>query len=358
MTALMLIASVIVVYKYKNPPITKNNSVFLIPLIGLLYAGMVSSGLLFLPELISDKSQAQVLTGIVPNEHEYVHGSGKHSKSHYYLTINGTRLHCDDDNYDDCELAYAYKGQTATIYHYGGLAYEIDVGGQKIYEFHHQANKFKATQHKKMWQFIWAMLLFGIPSAVFFFINKRVIRDMEFISDEELALIQQEQEHAKKLISKQIQSRIGIGGWAWRILFGLLGVLCVLGALLSLVSDWGHWLVLYLVMSVGAFYVAGMPSCHAKQEVAEYHALAEEYDMADLGDYALSGFYHHIGLLSWLVLYVLCPLVMMIVVAIIGTLANGMDLGFYLMVATVVLFITIIMWIIKRAMAFRDLALE
>lgn len=135
-------------------------------------------------------------------------------------------------------------------------------------------------------------------------------------------------------------------------------MLCVLGALLSLVSDWGHWLVLYLVMSVGAFCVAGMPSCHAKQEVAEYHALAEEYDMADLGDYALSGFYHHIGLLSWLVLYVLCPLVMMTLVAIIGTLANGMDLGFYLMVATVVLFITIIMWIIKRAMAFGDLALE
>lgn len=358
MTALMLIASVIVVYKYKNPPITKNNSVFLIPLIGLLYAGIIHSGLLFLPELITDKSQAQVLTGVVPNEHEYVRGSGKHAKSHYYLTINGTRLHCDDDNDDDCKLVYAYKGQTATIYHYEGLAYEIEVGGQKIYEFNRQADKFKATQHKKMWQFIWAMVLFGIPSGVFFFINKRIIRDMEFISDEELKAVQQEQQLAQKLKSKQINSRIGAGGWAWRILFGLLGVFCVFGVLMSLVSDRNSLLILCLVMSVGAFYVAGMPSRHAKQEVAEYHALAEEHDMANLGDYALSGFYHYIGVMSWLALYVLCPLLMMTVVAMVASVANGMGVGFYLMVVMVVLFATIIVWIIKRAMMLRDWALE
>ncbi|MDO4699147.1 MAG: hypothetical protein Q4A69_00465 [Moraxella sp.] len=137
-----------------------------------------------------------------------------------------------------------------------------------------------------------------------------------------------------------------------------IGVFCVFGALMSFVSDRNSLLVLCLVMSVGAFYVAGMPSRHAKQEVAEYHTLAEEHDMADLGDYVLSGFYHYIGLLSWLILYVLCPLVMMTLVAIIGTLANGMDIGFYLMVVMVVLFVAIIAWVIKRAMAFRDLALE
>lgn len=181
---------------------------------------------------------------------------------------------------------------------------------------------------------------------------------MAFISDEELKAVQQEQQLAQKLKSKQINSRIGVGGWAWRILFGLLGVFCVFGVLMSFVSDRNSLLILCFVMSVGVFYVAGMPSRHAKQEVAEYHALAEEHDMASLGDYALSGFYHYIGVVSWLALYVLCPLLMMTVVAMVASVANGMGVGFYLTVAMVVLFATIIVWIIKRAMMLRDWALE
>lgn len=357
MNAVMLIVSVIIVYKYKNPPIIKNNSVFLIPLIGLLYAGIFNSGLLFQPELISDKSQAQVLTGVIPNEHEYVRGSGKNSKSYYYLTINGTRLHCDDDNYDDCELAYAHKGQTATVYHYEGLAYEIDVGGQKIYEFHHQADKFKATQHKKMQQFIWAMILFGIPSVAFFFINKRVIRDMAFISDEQLKANQQEQQLAQKLKSKQINSRLGAGGWAWRILFGLLAVLSLIIAFLMFTISHFIGVGVFLVMMVVLYYLARMPLKNAKAEVAQYHEMMGD-DVGELSEYLSVGFYNYMGVFSWLMMYILCPCVLLAVMFALVYMSKEEWFACFVFLLPTVVMAGGVLFLIKRAIENRNVAFE
>lgn len=282
MTAIMLIVSIGVIYKYQKPPIVENNSVFLMPVFGLLYTGIFHSGLLFAPELIADKSQAQTLTAIVPNEHEYVQGSGKGAKSYYYLNMDGTRLHCDDDQYDDCENIYAYKGQKATVYHYDGLAYEIDVGGQKVYEFYAQANKFKATQHKKMTELVCAFILFGIPSVIFFFINKRVVRDIERVTAnqdkpthetyEDYKRNKQAQS-TKRQHAKNIQSRIGAGGWAWRILFGCLAIFALLLLIFTLFGKYFISAGVFLLVMGGCYYLSRIPLKNAKAEVAEFEVL-------------------------------------------------------------------------------------
>ena len=182
MTGFMIIHGVILIYHYRNPPIRKSHSAMLMPIFGLIYASIFSSDVFFQPELIKDKSQAHTITGIVPDTYHKVSTSGKGARTWYYLVIDGVRLHCDDDRYDSCDDIYAYKGETATVLYYDGLAYDIEVVGKKIYEFDAQADKFVSTQNKRKWQLIWAWLLFGVPSVLFFIINHRVIRDLEVMS--------------------------------------------------------------------------------------------------------------------------------------------------------------------------------
>lgn len=360
MVACMLIASMIVVYKYKNPPITKNNSVFLIPLFGILYAGILHSGVLFQPTLITDKSQAQILTGVVPHEHEYVRGSGKGAKSYYYLNINGTRLHCDDDDYDDCELVYQYRGQNTTIYHYDGLAYEIDVDGQKIYEFHQQVHKFNDTQERKKQKMIWALILFGMPSVLFFFVNKRVIRDVEVISDDELNAIQHQQLRVQKLKSQQINARVGAGGWAWRILFGSLTVLTlVLVFAFLIIQKWLAGGVLFVLTAV-FYYLSSLPRKNAKMEVKEYHQmLAEDDNIGELSEFLSVGFYNYMSVLSWVVMYVCCLMIWVLFVILMTYYGDFVRGILVLLMVIVMLILAIPVYlIIKRAIENRNFAFE
>lgn len=372
MSAIMAIMGAVVIHYYKRPPIKKNHYIFLYPLLGLGYGVLISSGLLFQPKLIADKSQAEQTTGIIPETYEYIRGSGKGAKSHFYLNVNGQRFHCDDDNYDDCELIYAHKGQTATVWHYEGLAYEIEVGGQKVYEFSAQAQKFKATQDKRLWQLIWAMILFGLPSIIFYFVNKIVIRDLEVIQEESSTVVKRDnltiKSHTGELLVGErkpptkralIRTRMMAGGHAWRILFGVFGTLSL--TLFLLVLTMGSYLKisLFLVLSMLLYYVASLPRQNAKKEVAFYLEMLEMgEDMGELSDYESSGFYNHMGVIAWVMLAVCVALAFLFGSMFIWGI-DGDSLGFVIFLAMcALLFIALAGFVVKKAMHRRDLATE
>lgn len=371
MSTIMAIMGAVAIYQYQNPPIKKNHTIFLYPLFGLVYGALISSGLLFQPELIADKAQARQTAGIIPETHEYIRGSGKGAKSHYYLTVNGQRFHCDDDNYDDCELIYAYKGQSATIYHHEGLAYEIEVGGQKVYEFSAQAQKFKATQDKRLWQLIWAVILFGLPSVVFYFVNKIVIRDLAVIQEDAPPVKQDNltiKSHTGELLVGErkpptkralIRTRMMAGGHAWRILFGVFGTLSL--TLFLLVLTMGSYLKisLFLVLSVLLYYVASLPRQNAKKEVTFYLEMLEiGEDMGELSDYESSGFYNHMGVIAWVMLAVCVALAFLFGSMFIWGI-DGDSLGFVIFLAMcALLFVALAGFVVKKAMHRRDLATE
>lgn len=371
MSAIMAIMGAVAIYQYQNPPIKKNHTIFLYPLFGLVYGAFISSGLLFQPELIADKAQAEQTTGIIPETHEYIRGSGKGTKSHYYLNVNGQRFHCDDDNYDDCELIYAYKGQSATIYHHEGLAYEIEVGGQKVYEFSAQAQKFKATQDTRLWQLIWAMILFGLPSAIFYFVNKIVIRDLAVIQEDAPPVKQDNltiKSHTGELLVGErkpptkralIRTRMMAGGHAWRILFGVFGTLSL--TLFLLVLTMGSYLKisLFLVLSVLLYYVASLPRQNAKKEVAFYLEMLDAgEDMGELSDYESSGFYNYMGVIAWVLMVVFVALAFLFGSMFIWGI-DGDSLGFVIFLAMcALLFVALAGFVVKKAMNRRDLATE
>lgn len=380
MSAIMAILGAVVIHHYKNPPIKKNNTIFLYPLFGLAYGVFISSGLLFQPKLITDKSQAEQTTGIIPETHEYIRGSGKGAKSRYYLNVNGQRFHCDDDSYDDCKLIYAYKGQTATVWHYEGLAYEIEVGGQKIYEFSAQAQKFKATQDKRLWQLIWAVILFGLPSVVFYFVNKIVIRDLEVVETQSPPRQPQNltiRSHTGELLvgeyrqvqtkAKLISSRMMAGGHVWRVLFGVLGTIFFVLMFMPLFGGKYMATAMFLFIAVGLYYVASLPRQNAKAEVAIYQEYVEAgEDVGELSDYASSGFYNHMGVIAWILMVVASMLMCVALLFLVGWVfwlaqeqkgANDIFVVIFFAVMFVLMLLVVFV-VIKRAMNKRDLAVE
>ena len=50
-----------------------------------------------------------------------------------WLPADDLRLHCSTSNYDACNRAYAFAGQTAQVWHYDGRVYELRVGDRVIY---------------------------------------------------------------------------------------------------------------------------------------------------------------------------------------------------------------------------------
>lgn len=144
-----------------------------LPLYGIIIVAVVYLGKLGEPDLIQDKSQAQVITAVIPDREIRIHRfaglpltSPRHRYSRY-LKADNTLLHCQDHYKDSCSAVYRYSGRTATIHHYDGLAYEIEIDGQKIYEFGAQAKKFAHTQSERNRQMLIAFLLFGLPSWLF-----------------------------------------------------------------------------------------------------------------------------------------------------------------------------------------------
>lgn len=385
------------VYHYKNPPIKNNKFIFITPIFALAYSFVFNSGILFQDEFITNKSQLSSVTATVPAEYEHVQkGGGKYSRTHHYFVIGDVKLHCSNDNYDECQKAYAYKNQTATVLYADGLLYDMEVDGQKIYDFHEQLAKFQDDRKKKIYDFIASLILFGIPSLVFFFLDKQVIRDIEVIE------VNDEKEKTKKLLNikfkninntdkssdetrkqglshnrfnkkntaykqrlsdklsaqklkkQQINARIGRGGIAWMMLCILLAVVTFLLSFAMLVSESYVGVVIYLLLVVGFAYLAKLPIRHAKAEVEE-----SEYEvLADLSEYGLTGIYHYIGVIGWFGLYIFAPIVLLLLVFIIEYIKDGdIDVAIFLGVF-VLLFLGVFYAIIKRAKNMRDWALE
>lgn len=359
MTAIFSVMGVAVIYKYRTPPIKPNNSTFLIPVFGLIYAGIFHSGLLFQPELIHDKSQTTMTTGIVPETRGHHRTSGKGARDFYYLVIDGSRFHCDDDDgRDACDDVYAYHGQTAKVWSHDGLAYEIEINGQKIYEFHAQLDKFKASQQKRQWQLIWAMMLFGLPSVAFYFINRRFVRDMEVIDESELQAQIQEQQAFEKFKKQQFKSRVGASGQTWRILFGGLATLLLFTSVMVFFMEMKLGAGVLFAVMVGFYYVAGIPHRHAKQEIDEFYGIQENYqEGSDLSDYELSGFYHHMGVIAWIglmaSLIVICLDLFIVIMSFYKNHAPLLIIG----VVVLTILLAVVGFIIKRAMNERDWAL-
>lgn len=361
MTAIFAVMGVVVIYKYRTPPIKPNNSTFLMPVFGLVYAGIFHSGLLFQPELIHDKSQATITTGIVPETRGHHRTSGKGARDFYYLVIDGSRFHCDDDDgRDSCDDVYAYHGQTAKVLSHDGLAYEIEINGQKIYEFHAQLNKFKASQEKRQWQLIWAMMLFGFPSVAFYFINRRFVRDIEVIDESELQTQIQEKQAFDKFKKQQFKSRVGASGQTWRILFGILATLLLFTSIMFFFMEMAGGAILLFIMMVGCYYVASLPYKNAKAEVSEYYGAILSYDDLpddDLSDYELSGFYHYMGFISWVLMVVFLSIIFIDMIIIMMSFYKGVISLAVVGIILLVILLVLMGVIINRAINKRDWAL-
>lgn len=388
------------VYHYRNPPIRNNQFIFTTPIFALAYGFVINSGILFQDDFITDKSQLSSVIATVPAEYEYVRiGGGKYSRTHHYFVIGDVKLHCSDDNYDKCEKAYAYKDQTATVLYADGLLYDMEVDGKKIYEFNEQLAKFQHDRQKKIYEFITSLVLFGIPSLVFFFLNKRVIRDIEIIEDDKKEKTKkplnikfkndnntdksadEKRQHnlghnrfnkknadykqrlhdklsAQRLKQQQIKARIGGGGIAWSMLCILLAVVTFLLAFVMLVMDSYVGMVVYLLLVVGFAYLTKLPSRHAKAEVDDYYEMSEYEELADLEEYDLTGIYHYISVIGWFGLYIFSPIALFLLVFVFEYIKSG-DINVAIVVGVFVLLVVGILYvIIKRAKNMRDWALE
>lgn len=354
---IFIFMNALVVYQYRNPPIKTNKYLFLTPLFGLVYSGIFHSQLLFAPKIISDKSQASMITGIVPESHEYIQGSGRGAKSYYYLNIDGHRFHCDDDNHDDCKNIYAYKGQMATVWYHENIAYEIEVNGQKIYEFHAQHQKLKNTQNERKSQLIWAFILFGVPSLLFHFVNIRIIRDIPVIDEDKLIEIANNKSMLEKFKKTQFKSRVGLTGQSWRILFGIFGTLLLFASIMFFFMEMMGGAILLFIMMVVCYYVASLPYKNAKAEVSEYYGAILSYDDLpddDLSDYELSGFYHYMGLISWVLMVVFLSIIFIDMIIIVMSFYKGFISLTVVGIILLVILLALMGVIIKRAINKRD----
>lgn len=417
---MMMMASVMIlfaVYHYQNPPIKDNNFIFITPIVALVYSFIFHSGILFKDDLITDKSQLSIIHETVPAEYEYVKiGGGKYSQTHHYFVIGDVKLHCSDDNHDECQEAYAYKDKMATVLYADGLLYDMEVDGKKIYEFKEQLAKFQQDRKEEIEDFITLMILFGIPSLVLFLLSKRVIRDIEKMEEEDkkektktplnirfkkkhdddddeestndtINTIKNNKEtvsssipihsmnkntknlvlkkkginkkfQEKKLKEARIKSRLTGGGRAWQILFSVLILLTLLLVILLLYSTNILTMAVFGCLMVFFVYLLRMPNQKAKQEVDAYYDILKENPDANLEDYGLTGIYHYIGVMGWIGLYVLSPIALLLSSFMLTYINNGsMDVAIFVGVVVLVL-LGVCYFIIKRAKDIRDLMLE
>lgn len=241
------------------------------------------------------------------------------------------------------------------------MAYEIEVDGQKIYEFSAQAQKIKATQDRRLWQLIWAVILFGLPSVVFYFINKIVIRDLEVVVDEETS---RQDGQELNIVSPTIASRMGVGGHVWRIWFGVLGTVALMAFLATWVVGRYANMTAFAIMTIGLYYVASLPRQNAKREVTIYQEFLQAgEDVGELSDYESSGFYNHMGVLSWLFMVLSSALAFFFAFCIVIWVFRdeGVESPYAVMTILCVcfmLFVGLMGVIIKRAMSRRNLAVK
>lgn len=152
----------------------------------------INQGVFFRDEFVLDKTQLTQITGIVPDTYTKRETDGKNRRTYYYLTINNIDLHCSEEDYDDCDNVYTYKGKTATVYYQSGtkngnLAYEIVVDGLPIYQFDNQLANFQNKRNEENRQYFWAFVLCFLPMFYFVYAHRQAVEYIDEMDENEKA---------------------------------------------------------------------------------------------------------------------------------------------------------------------------
>lgn len=196
--------------RYTKPPVPSKNTsgLFLCFIVVAIMLSLLSNPF-FNTDLITDKTQLQQITGIVPKESLYKPKVGKYGTSKMFLPLNNQLFHCRESTYDGCHLVYEYTGQNAKVWYQsnsevGNLVYQIEINGKKVYEFESQLNKFKTYRNERIYEFIWTLLIFILPMLFFSWQSNRIYQTLpKMTTDEEQTANTQYDEELKEYFAPE-----------------------------------------------------------------------------------------------------------------------------------------------------------
>lgn len=153
-------------------PPTFSNGMSGIPLLMIIYAFAVIADIAYV-DLPQDKSQLEQVTGIVPKE---IVQTKEYPSA---LVINHVSVRCDYEDFDNCSRMEGYKGQQATVSYQptsrvSNLVYEIEVNGQKVYDFDSQLATYQAERDRQRRELFWVVVLFLLPNVWLYWQDRRI----------------------------------------------------------------------------------------------------------------------------------------------------------------------------------------
>lgn len=199
---ILLLGFAFITLFYIQPSIaaTFSNAVSGMPLLIIVFAFVRVADIAYV-DLPENKSQLQQVTGIVPDE------IVKTKDYPSALVINHVSVRCDYQDYDDCLRMDDYKGRQATVFYQpttrvSNLVYEIEVDGQKVYDFDSQWAAYKAEKDRQKKELFWVVVLFLLPNVWLYWQDRRIRKNTPKMSDSELhqILAQQKENGALTVI--------------------------------------------------------------------------------------------------------------------------------------------------------------
>lgn len=170
---------------YIQPAIaaTFSNGVSGLPLLIIVFAFVQVADIAYV-ELPQDKSQLQQVSGIVPAR---IEATKEYPSA---LVINHVSVRCDHLDYEDCSLMEEYKGKQATVYYQpttrvSNLVYEIEVDGQKVYDFDTQLATYQAEKDRQRRELFWLVVLFLLPNIWLYWQDRRIRKITPKMSESE-----------------------------------------------------------------------------------------------------------------------------------------------------------------------------
>ena len=175
MVLLLGFAFITLFYIQPAIPPTFSNAMSGMPLLMIIYAFAVIADVAYI-DLPEDKSQLEQVTGTVP----YRIVQTKYFPS--ALVIGQVSARCDYQDYDDCSRMRDYKGKQATMMYQpktrvDNLAFEIEVDGQKIYDFDSQLAAYQAEKDRQRKELFWVVVLFLLPNVWLYWQDKRIRKE-------------------------------------------------------------------------------------------------------------------------------------------------------------------------------------
>lgn len=110
-------------------------------------------------------------------------------------------------------------------------------------------------------------------------------------------------------------------------------------------------------MMVVLCYLARMPLKNAKAEVAQYHEMMGD-DVGELSEYLSVGFYNYMGVFSWLMMYILCPCVLLAAMFALVYMSKEEWFACFVFLLPTVVMAGGVLFLIKRAIENRNVAFE